>query len=52
MLNYYHRFPQCMWRFIIYIVRGINGQLITVSPPFKFVGETSSMFFSLSLKVH
>ena len=29
LLNYYHRFPQCMWRFIIYIVRGINGQLIT-----------------------
>ena len=24
----------------------------TVSPPFKSVGETSSMFLSLSLKVH
>ena len=23
----------------------------TVSPPFKFVGETSSMFLSLSLKI-
>ena len=29
MVNYYHKFPPCMWLFIIYIVRGINGQLIT-----------------------
>ena len=29
MFNYYNRFPSCVWIFITYILRGINGQLIT-----------------------
>ena len=37
-----------------YIYSTWNKQLIsyTLSPPFKFVGETSSTFLSLSPKVH
>ena len=45
-------FPSGYVAFFIFIVRGVAGQLITMSPPFKFVGETITKEPSSGEKIH